>query len=266
MKTYFDIVKNRMIAALEGEGFVLQSETDSETAPSATLASDTALVRIAYNSAAKAFELYRGKSDSAEDELVKSQTYLFDADNGDDAREAESVANDFLDAIKSKPAQTARSLTSRTVKNSDADENSAVFFVNRIPAVMLECRDPLLEHKQHYETLLPNFFCEEVVVPAMLDMLKDGRDKNKIGKFFDLLSNMYKDGDLDTKSIIVQTLLNSITDPVQMEFAEGKISVDLKKAWIAGRKYIGKEVKPEKMSTMAKIAQYQAQTLDTHRK
>lgn len=263
MKKYFDAAKNRFLNLISDEGFKLTREFSDDTSCYAEFANDKTKLKLELKPAEKRFYLYR--ADGEEEELALSQNYLFDIAAGDDEHQAESAAYEFAESVSSPaPVKSAadKGTYTRQKKDKNTDESSAPFFVNRIPSIMPECREPLLKHKAHYETLLPNSFCEEVVKPAMLKMIKEGKDKKKINDFFELLSNHYATGDLNAKSIIVQTLLNSITREPDIEYVEGKISEDLKKAWRAGRKYIGKNVKPEKKSSMEMLRQYQAATLN----
>ena len=60
-------------------------------------------------------------------------------------------------------------------KERDTDESSAVYFVNRIPGVLPEFREPLLLHKVYFDMLLPNKFCEEVVNSAVARLLSGSK-------------------------------------------------------------------------------------------
>ena len=108
--------------------------------------------------------------------------------------------------------------------------------------------------------LLPNQFCEEVVTVAVAKMLDDKKRKKNAQEFFEFLDKMYKLGGLDVKSIITMTILNSITDEQRIVSVEEMLSADLAKAWRMARRYIGKEVKPEKESKYQQMSKaYRAQ-------
>ncbi|MBQ4312724.1 MAG: hypothetical protein IJC18_00815 [Clostridia bacterium] len=261
MKQCFDIVKVKLLEALSEKEYRLESDKHDGDVMSALYLSEKDSIKLEYDMKSKLFNLYRGDEEGKEDSFARTQTYLFDFENGDGIKEAAGVANEFIDTMQGselKPLPSAAKQRKR--KDKDSDESSAEFFVNRIPSVMIECREPLFKHKTHYGQVLPRQFCEEVVTVAMHDMLKKG-DKKKINDFFTLLSNMYKQGDLDARSIIIQVLLNDVTNPVDKELVESILDPEVEKAWSAGRRYIGKKVKPEKMNKMAMIAQYQAETL-----
>ena len=256
MKDNFTALTTKLMPVLSEDGYKLESQQLKPDALSAVFISEDAKVKVDYDFDKKTFNLYRGTTGS---EYRKTGSYLFDPEGGDGNHEIESAANDFADTLRKKPA--ARNIAQRS-RPKNEDENSAVFFINRIITVLPNCKEPLTQHKDHFETVLPNQFCIEVVVPAMQELLDDGRDEKRITKLFDLLTTMYTNGDLDVKSIIIGTILESITNPIQTHLAEQKISESLLKAWTAGRKFYGKEVKPEKVNTMAKMAaRYEADRL-----
>ncbi len=219
---------------------------------------DTLLIK--YSKKDKRFYLCKGEAEAKADDCGHVQTYFFDEEDGDGEREALSVALDFLDTL-SAPVKVSKdriaAVAKQAKKEESGDSMDVNFFVNRIPTSFPECRAPLISHKNYYGEILPLKFCEETVCAALANNLKKG-NKARLDPFFELLSNAYEKGDMDTKSIIVQVILNSIMDEEGRAYAEGKLSAQLRKAWIAGRKYIGKEVKPEPVSTARKLAEAQA--------
>ena len=264
MKQHFDTVTKRMLEQLRGYELREQDMENDKTLTS-VLASADEMVRIEYSYEDKLFVLYRGDPEDPEN-LTRSQSYLFDEQAGDGTKEANGVANEFVETLGGAVGAGIAAPTAKPQKkknrNQDTDESTAEFFVNRIPSVMPECREPLLQHKSHYGRLLPRFFCEEVVTVAMRDMLKkNGAKSGKSRSFFELLSNLYTKGDLDTKAIIMQVLMPVVEDERDIADIRELVSKEFKEGWDAGKRYFGKEVKPEKISAMAKVAQHQAETL-----
>lgn len=256
MYEYIRSIADRMAAALTDYQLV------EVTASGAVFTSEDSAFRVEYCESTKTFDLYRGADSS---NLVKTQSYLFDPAAGDDMRQADSAAYDFIDALTVKP-KTAKTRYQRAATDTTTgDESSALFFVNRIPGILPECRQPMIDHKAHYETLLPEKFCDEVVTVALGNMLRSGKDGDKLRKFCELLSAMYLNGNLDTKSIIVQTILNSVTRPADIEYIEDMLSEELRRSWASGRKFIGKTLPPEKDSYIRKLGNYNARALNGQR-
>ena len=263
MKECFNTVKTKMLEGLSAQGYQLLSENTAGSRMTAVLANDEEKLMLEYDK--NLFALYRGAADADEVDLAKSQTYLFDKAAGDGVREAAGVANEFLETLQKKagagiaaaPQQRKRS------KDKNSDENDVIFFINRVVTVMPECRTPLTQHKNHYEQLLPRKFCDEVIVAAQKDLMKSG-EKARIAEYFQLLDTMYSKGDLDTRSVIMQVLLAAV-DSRDYDRVEKYFSDDNRKAWAAARKFYGKKVRPEQKSAMAKMASYQAETLNGRR-
>lgn len=261
MKDFFNSVKTKMLDGLSDKGYTVKSENYTGKVLTAVLENETEALMLEYVTADKRFVLSRGEAGCADDAFAQSQVYLFDPEAGDDMRQTASVANEFLDTLQTKkPAGAGGAYRRKKEKDKDSDESTAIFFVNRIATVLPECREPLLRHKNHYGVVLPRYFCEEVVTVAVKDIFANG-EKGKQRAFIDLLGSIYPGGDMDTKSIIMQVLMPVITEENDIQFVESIVSADFKKAWTAAKKFFGKEIKPEKRTAYAKMAQYQADTL-----
>ncbi len=260
MANFFEICINRMEPELNAKGYTRGECQLAGNEPYALYNSELDTLLVKYAKKDKKFYLGKGEANAKADDCGHVQTYFFDEAGGDGEREVMSVALDFLDTL-SAPVRVSKeriaAVAKQAKKEETGDSMDAIFFVNRIPTSFPECRAPLLSHKLYYGEILPLRFCEETVCVALADNLKKG-NKARLNPFFELLSAAYEKGDMDTKSIIVQVILNSIEDEDGKAYAESKLSDQLRKAWIGGRKYKGKEVKPEKVSTAKKLAEAQA--------
>lgn len=268
MSIYFEAVVSRFIENLK-EFEVMSSEDQGEN-EAAILTDGSLKAKIVYSPDVRRFFLFKGDADCADDDFVQMQSYFFEptGDKDADLREAGSVANEFTDTFGGTSAAVPivpDSSRKASRKDRENDETSAVYFANRIPSVLPECREPLLQHKEYFEMLLPNKFCDEVVNAAVAKLLSDKSQKKKTEEFFAFLDKMYVSGDLDVKSIITMTILNNITGEERMAYVEGLLSDDLKKSWRAARRFIGKEVKPEKETTYQQLSKhYRSQLMDNN--
>ncbi len=260
MANFFEICINKMEPDLIAKGYT-KGECVTGGNESHVLyhcEEDTLLIKYAKGD--RRFYLCKGEADAKADDCGHVQTYFFDEAGGDGEREAVSVALDFLDTLTTpvRPSKERIAAVAKKAKKEESEDCMDVgFFINRIPTSFPECRIPLISHKEYYGEILPLKFCEETVCVALANNLRKGNTA-RLNPFFELLSNAYEKGDMDTKSIIIQVILNSVMDEKEREFVEGKLSETLRKAWIAGRKFIGKEVKPEPVSTAKKLAEAQA--------
>jgi len=260
MKEYFNSVKTKMLEGLSESGYAVKSENYTGKVLTAVMENKTDALMLEYNTADKRFVLSRGEAGCADDAFVQSQVYLFDPEAGDDMRQTNSVANEFLDTLQTKKPAASSTYRRKKEKDKDSDESTAIFFVNRIATVLPECREPLLRHKNHYGTVLPRYFCEEVVTVAVKDIFANG-EKAKQRALADLINSIYPGGDMDTKAIIMQVIMPVIDNEKDVEFVEGMVSPEFNKAWGAAKKYFGKEIKPEKRTAYAKMANYRPDTL-----
>lgn len=264
MSVFFDAAVSRFLENMNG--FSVASAETKGNQEVAVLTDGQTNAKIVYAPEAQRFFLFKGEANCPDDEYQQIQTYFFDptGDNVSDIREAGSVANEFAETFGGPAPVNIIPTASRKLskKERENDDSSAIFFVNRIPGVLPECREPLLMHKEYFDMLLPNKFCDEVVNSAVARLLSDKTRKPQAEEFFAFLNKMYDSGDMDVKSIITMTILNSITGEERIEYVEGLLSDTLKKAWKSARKFIGKEVKPEKESKYKQMSdRYRAQLM-----
>ncbi len=264
MSVFFDAAVCRLIENMpDYQAVSNQTKGNDETA---VLTNGKTNAKIVYSPEANRFFLFKGDAGCDEDGYLQLQSYFFEptGDSAADIREACSVANEFAETFGGPVALDVIPEASKKLskKERESDENSAVYFVNRIPGVLPECREPLLMHKEYFGLLLPNKFCEEVVNSAVARLLSDKSRKSQAESFFDFINKMYDSGDMDVKSIITMTILNSITGEERMEYVDSLLSDNLKKSWKSARKFIGKEVKPEKESKYKQMSeQYRSQLM-----
>ena len=213
MSIFFEATIARFIENMDG--YMLVSSQSEGTGETAVLTNGNMNVKIVYAPDNKRVFLFTGEAGCGDDDYEQAQSYFFESsgDNYTDLREAGSVGNEFADTLGASAPVTVIPDSARKLSKKDRenDDTSAVYFVNRIPGILTECREPLLMHKEYFGMLLPNKFCEEVVISAVTRLLNDKSRKSQAEEFFAFLNKMYDSGDMDVKSIITMTILNSIT-------------------------------------------------------
>ena len=78
-------------------------------------------------------------------------------------------------------------------------------------------------------------------------------NRDRIQRFFELLSTSYKNGDLDVRGIITMVILNSLEKHEDIRLAEEFLSEEVNKVWKYSRKLKGKNIKPEKLKRTQKL-------------
>ena len=99
MKDYFVSVKNKMAEALAENGYTVKSENYTGKTLTTVMENETDALMLEYSVADKQFVLSRGEAGCSDEDFVQSQVYLFDPEAGDDMRQTNSVANEFLDTL-----------------------------------------------------------------------------------------------------------------------------------------------------------------------
>lgn len=172
-------------------------------------------------------------------------TWMFDPDS-DGQKEANSIANDFVDAISAPVAQRRAKQTKKSKgKKSDDDGNADPLFLSkRFITLFPELKDEIRDEQEGYDPFRGVTFTRASIVPKVNELVKNGSaaDLKKLGA---ILSAQYGNGDADTRSIITIVILNSIPGEYDEKISE-YLSDDLKKAFKHSVKFRGKTVKPEK--------------------
>lgn len=160
-------------------------------------------------------------------------------------KDLDFIAKDFVDAMVGKE-KTKHLRSKKKQKNSDESNVTGLFFANRMVNIFPELKEEIQEEKESHEEFRSATFSKEHILPKVCELLKSENEKARINKFAKLLSELYKNGTLDARSIITMVILNNIEDEKAAQCLKGAVSEDLLKAWNAALKYKGKKVKPEK--------------------
>lgn len=263
-KKAFELVVARLEAALTEQNFVRQTvEIKDESGRIALFTSEGIAYSVLYDNKKKRFELRTcAMTDQGPDNEWKTlATWLFDPEV-DTEREAESIANDFVETIQG-PKRTA--VVQQAVKKKKKDDEGNVdplFFANRLVAVFPELKDEVKEEKEGYERFRGVTFAKEKILPKLLMLAQQDIETDRLEKMYTVLSDAYSVGDLDVRGIITMVLLNSIEQQQAVARAEEMLSPELLKAWKNSRKFKGKNIKPEKKK---KEKKFMADTLNSRK-
>ena len=192
-----------------------------------------------------------GMTDSGPDNDWKTlATWMFDPEV-DTMKEANSIGNDFVEAI-SAPKAIKKAKTAKKTKAKKDDEGSAdpYFLAKRFVTFFPELKEEIKQEEDCYDPFRSVTFFRASVLPKIKDYV-NGASDNDLKKLVSLLSAQYNNGDADTRAIITFVILNSLDekyDDKLMEF----MSDDLKTAFKASRKFRGKTFKPEKVKPQKK--------------
>ena len=170
-------------------------------------------------------------------------TWLYD-DETSDKKDAESIANDFLEGVAGTVAIRRAKQVKQKKKKSDDGTADPKFLAKRFVSFFPELKEEIQNEEDCYYPFRGATFAKEHIAPKAAKFLKNAKGK-ELQKFAALFNTQYANGDADTRSIITIVILNSLDDTAFSTLYE-ELDEDTQKAAKAGRKYRGKQVKPEK--------------------
>lgn len=170
-------------------------------------------------------------------------TWLYD-DAVANQKDAESIANDFVEGVSGTIAIKRAKQVKQKKKKSDDGNADPKFLAKRFVAYFPELKDEIKNEEDCYYPFRGATFAKEHIAPRVAQYLKSSKAK-ETEKFANVFNVQYGNGDRDTRSIITIVILNSLEDGEFNKLYE-YFNEDLRNAVKAARKFRGKEVKPEK--------------------
>ena len=170
-------------------------------------------------------------------------TWLYDEQTADQ-KDAESIANDFIEGVSGTVAIKRAKQVQKKKKKSDDGSADPKFLAKRFVTYFPELKDEIKNEEDCYYPFRGATFAKEHIAPRVADYIKRANNK-ETEKFANVFNVQYGNGDRDTRSIITIVILNSLDDSAYLKLAE-YFNEDLAPAAKAARKFKGKEVKPEK--------------------
>lgn len=238
--TFMNLITNKVADVIEPQGYQRQSVDSSDNYASLFIGEHNAYM-VMYNPDKKLVALkVCGITNSTPDNQWKSMnTWIYDPFT-DGIKEANSIGNDFADALSTNKPRINKSKK----KNSDEGNADPKFLCKRLVNIFPELKEEIWEEEDSYNPFRGVTFIENKVLPKIKALIETG-NKFEIEKLAGILNAQYSNGDLDTRSIITIVILNGIT-PKYDEKIEEYLSNDLKTAWKYAKRYRNKKVKPEK--------------------
>ena len=180
--------------------------------------------------------------DGPDNEWKTLATWMFDPDH-DTMKEANSIANDFCDAI-SAPSAVKKVKQAKKSKKSDDGNADPLFLMKRFLTLFPDLKDEIRDEQDCYYPFRGVTFARASVVPRVNKLVHDGK-AGELKKLGGILNAQYVNGDMDTRSIITIVILNSIPEADEAKLEE-YLDDNLKKAFTYSKKFRCKTVKPEK--------------------
>lgn len=243
----FAHISDRVEEALSPQGFskVKISSTDDNELVSLYTSETLAYSVIYYKDKQHTLLRECGMTDDGPDNDWKTlATWIFDPER-DTMKEANSIANDFCDAL-SAPSAVKKAKQARKSSSKKGDDGNAnpLFLSKRFMTIFPDIKDEIKEEEDCYYPFRGATFAKASIVPRVNRLVREGK-AGELKKLGAILSAQYTNGDIDTRSIITIIILNSIPAEDEAKIEE-YLSDNLKKAFSYSKKLRGKTFKPEK--------------------
>lgn len=248
-----DLIAEKLGEVLKAQNFSAAKEYTDEKGPCVIFTGEEFAYSILYDEKKKLFQLRSAEMDeNSPGEWQAAASWLFDPEtdgNGD----AESIANDFCDTVQGPKNMALMTQKKKRKKNEDGTQNAdPVFLFNRFVNIFPDLREDMTKERIRYGKVRAFTFAKTQVAPRCEALAEKYPDTDAFDRMCTVLNDMYANGDLDARSCITMAILNNVSDTAFGAMKE-KLSEDLMKNYKYGRRYIGKEVKPEKKKKRSKI-------------
>lgn len=246
IKTAFNSISAKVEETLKPQGFTKEKISGSDNEIVSLFTSDSNAYSVVYFKDKQHMVMrHCAMTDDGPDNNWKVlATWMFDPET-DTQKEADSIANDFVDNCSSTTAIKRIKTTKKKKKKGDDEGNAdPLFLAKRFVSFFPELKEEIKNEEDCYYPFRGVTFTRASIVPKVNELVNRGTKKD-IEKLAGLLSTQYENGDVDTRSIITIVILNSLPDD-KYEAVTESLSEDLQTAWKAALKYKGKKVKPEK--------------------
>ncbi|WP_322200500.1 DUF7674 family protein [Acutalibacter intestini] len=239
----FQLIQNALSQELCQQGFGEAQDLEDPAGQAVMFVAADVAYSLLYDDKRKSFILRSTSlTDGKPGDWRELSRWLFDKMSGERA-DAESILNDFLDVVRG-PKRVAI-VQQRKKRGQDERNIDPMFFINRLVNIFPELKDQLNQEKIVYGQVRFVTFIKHKVVPLCEDLVNQYPDSEPVQKLCGLLDDMYKNGDMDLRSIVTYVLLNGLSAQAYGKLASG-LGEELQKISGFSRKLIGKNIKPEK--------------------
>ena len=243
----FDLVTGKVEEELSKQGFARQNvSADNASDLVALFTGENVAYSVLYEKKKQTMLLRTCPmtDDGPDNDWRTLSTWLYD-DTVSTQKDAESIANDFLDGLSGSVAMKRAKQSKSKKKKSDDGSADPKFLAKRFVAVFPELREEIQMEEDCYYPFRGATFAKEHIAPKLPDYIRkaNAKELEKLGGIFSL---QYGNGDADTRAVITNVIINSLDDSDYKTLSE-YFGDELKIAAKFERKYKGKQVKPEKV-------------------
>lgn len=237
-KNYFEVLRDLICSDVDMEKFSISEKSKNEL----SVNGNSEIYKIKYDESKK-LVILSSASDDKESEL---SSWLLDNETATQ-KDVALIAKDFVETISGKYKNRVKQ-TKKKAKSSDESNITGLFFANRMASIFPELKPEIQREKESYSEFRAANFASEKILPRIQSLAGNSSEKSKLSKFGKLLSDLYQNGTLDTRSIITMGILNFISGDEEIQNLKKVFSPELVQAWDAALKYKNKKISPKKTS------------------
>lgn len=242
----FELISNKVEFELAKQGYTKQKVADETGGDLVSLfTSDNVAYSVVYFTDKQQMVLRQAAmtDEGPDNDWKVLAAWLYD-DETADQKDAESIANDFVEGVSGTVAIRRAKQVQKKKKKSDDGNADPKFLAKRFVTFFPELKDEIKDEEDCYYPFRGATFAKEHITPKIADYLKRSNNK-ETEKLANVFNTQYGNGDRDTRAIITAVILNGLEDEDYNKLSE-YFKDELEKAAPAARKFRGKEVKPEK--------------------
>ncbi len=247
----FELIQNALAQELEQQGFRQPEPLEDPAGRAVLFATGEVAYSVVYDDKKQSFIL-RSTSlgeDGKPGDWRQLSVWLFDSKTGERG-DLDSIINDFSDVVRGPKRVAMVQQRKKSAKGEDRNVDP-LFFINRLVGIFPELKEELNQEKIIYGQVRFITFIKAHALPRCEDLINNYPDSEPVTKLCALFDDMYKNGDLDLRSIITYVVLDGLSQPAY-EAVSGKLGDELQKNAGFSRKLIGKKIKPEKKKKKGK--------------
>ncbi len=240
----FDLIASKVEAELSKSGYTRQ-KVASEGELAALFTGTNVAYSIIYDKDKQQMLLRTCAmtEDGPDNEWRTLSTWLYD-DIVATQKDAESIANDFVDGVSNTGALKRAKQAKQKKKKSDDGNADPKFLAKRFVSTFPELREEIQMEEDCYYPFRGATFAKEHLAPKLPPYIKSA-GKKELEKLANIFNTQYGNGDVDTRAVITNVIINSLDEPEYEKLSE-YFNDELKIAAKFERKYKDKTVKPEK--------------------
>lgn len=196
-------------------GFASQNDLQSVVDCKGEFVKDNVKFKIEYSQERKQFTFsYAEKGEETFGEFTELTAWLFDEENHG-SKDIDVIAEDFVESASVKLGIIKKSGVKQVALPSKAEAGKTPgieALTQKFLAVFPVYKEEYVAHVEKYNGFLPIEFFKTTAVPKLKELVDDTKAKKQLTKYFQMLQDMFVDGDREVGNIICSVIIAGAFD------------------------------------------------------